>query len=53
MQVRLGKQKQEDAFQSSGLNRPQKTMTLMDICITGSASQGGLGPLCFPVLTEV
>lgn len=37
------KTKQEDAFQSSGLNRPQRTMTLMDICITGSASQGDLG----------
>ena len=38
-----GKTKQDDAFQSSGLNRPQKTMTLMGICITGSASQGDLG----------
>ena len=37
------KTKQVDAFQSGGLNRPQKTMTLMDICITGSASRSELG----------
>ena len=44
MKARMSrKTKQVDAFQSSGLNCPQKTMTLMGICITGSASWSELG----------
>lgn len=36
------KTEEGDAFQSGGLNGPQKTMTLMDICITRSALQSDL-----------
>lgn len=36
------KTEEGDAFQSSGLNSPQKTMTLMDICLTRPALQSEL-----------